>query len=91
MSLDYLAKLQHAHFPLLVRRASDVDQVRVLKAAEAITASVPHGPLNTAFGLDGEAVVFGLTERGQHLLRTAAPPPEAPLQRGRALRDDFLF
>lgn len=90
MSLDYLAKLEHAHFPLLVRKASDVDKVRVLKAAEVITASVPHGPLNSAFGIDGEAVVFGLTERGERALRAAAPPPEPPLQRGRPTRDDFL-
>lgn len=83
MPLDYLARLEQARFPLLVRKASDVDKVRVLKAAEFITASVPLGPLNTAFGEDGEAVVFGLTERGEHALRTAAPPPEAPLQRGR--------
>lgn len=62
----------------------------MLKAAEVITASVPHGPLNTAFGIEGEAVVFGLTERGERALRTAAPPPEAPLQRGRHASDDFL-
>lgn len=83
MPLDYLARLERARFPLLVRKASEVDKVRVLKAAEYITASVPLGPLNTAFGEEGEAVVFGLTERGEHALRRATPPPEAPLQRGR--------
>ncbi|KQP22000.1 hypothetical protein [Pseudorhodoferax sp. Leaf267] len=89
MSLDYLAKLENAHFPLLVRTASEVDKVRVLKAAEVITASVPHGPLNTPMSPEGEAVVFGLTERGERALRAAAPPPEAPLQLGRHPFDDF--
>ncbi|HVR48444.1 MAG TPA: hypothetical protein VMS38_01810 [Pseudorhodoferax sp.] len=84
MPLDYLAQLKRAHFPLLVRKASDVDKVRVLKAAEFITASVPLGPLNTPFGEDGEAVVFGLTERGELVLRDASPPPEGPLRRGRS-------
>jgi hypothetical protein len=83
MALDYLAQLERKQFPLLVRKASDVDKVRVLKAAEFITASVPRGPLNGASSELGEAVVFGLTERGEHALRHAAPPPEAPLQRGR--------
>ncbi|KQP19365.1 hypothetical protein [Pseudorhodoferax sp. Leaf265] len=83
MPLDYLARLERARFPLLVRKASDVDKVRVLKAAEYITASVPLGPLNTAFGEEGEAVIFGLTERGESALRGAMAPPEAPLQRGR--------
>lgn len=84
MALDYLARLEHARFPLLVRQASDVDKVRVLKAAEFITASVPYGPLNTAFGEEGEAVIFGLTERGEQALRNPQPPSEAPLRRGRS-------
>jgi hypothetical protein len=83
MPLDYLARLERARFPLLVRKASDVDKVRVLKAAEYITASVPLGPLNTAFGEEGEAVIFGLTERGESALRGAMAPPEAPLRLGR--------
>lgn len=87
MPLDYLARLENARFPLLVRRASDVDKVRVLKAAEFITASVPQGPLNTAFSDEGEAVIFGLTERGERALRDPMPPSEAPLRRGRTVDD----
>lgn len=83
MPLDYLARLERARFPLLVRKASEVDKVRVLKAAEFITASVPLEPLNSAFGDEGEAVVFGLTERGELALRNDMPPAEAPLRRGR--------
>lgn len=88
MSLDYLAHLEKARFPLVVRRSHEVDTVRVLKAAELITASVPQGRLNAAFSDEGEAVVFGLTERGERVLREAQPPAEAPLQRGRHPLDD---
>lgn len=89
MPLDYLARLESARFPLLVRTAADVDKVRVLKAAEFITASVPQGVLNAPFAEEGEAVVFGLTERGESALRMHAPPPEAALQRGRRMLDDL--
>lgn len=88
MPLDYLARLENARFPLLVRRAVDVDKVRVLKAAEFITASVPVGDLNAPLAEEGEAVIFGLTERGERALRQATPPPEAALQRGRRIQED---
>ncbi|WP_399683782.1 hypothetical protein [Xenophilus sp.] len=87
MSLEYLASIVKARFPLVVRRVSDVDNVRLLKAAELVTASVPQGPLNTPDGAEAEAVVFGITERGELALRSRRLP-EAPLRRGRALDDE---
>ena len=88
MSLDYLARIEKARFPLVVRHAHEVDSVRLLKAAELITASVPRGALNRALSDEGEAVVFGLTELGERVLRESHLPPEAPLQRGRHPLDD---
>ncbi|MDQ7958500.1 MAG: hypothetical protein REJ24_14750 [Rhodocyclaceae bacterium] len=88
MSLDYLARIEKARFPLVVRHSHEVDSVRLLKAAELITASVPRGTLNLAFSTEGEAVVFGLTELGERVLRQSRLPPEAPLRRGRAPLDD---
>ena len=87
MSLDYLASIEASRFPLVVRQARDVDNVRLLKAAELITASIPYGPLNGGPDDDAEAVVFGLTERGERVLRTRRLP-EAPLHRGRRPLDD---
>ena len=88
MSLDYLARIEKARFPLVVRRSHDVDSVRLLKAAQFITASVPRGMLNVARSDEGEAVVFGLTELGEQVLRQSRLPPEAPLRRGRRPLDD---
>jgi len=87
MSLEYLASIVTARFPLVVRRVRDVDNVRLLKAAELITASVPHGPLNNGGDSEAEAVVFGITERGELALRSHRLP-EAPLTRGRQRLDD---
>lgn len=90
MSLEFLTRIvAHARFPLVVRRSSDVDKVRLLKAAELITASVPRGRQNAGYGEDdAEAVVFGVTERGELAVREARAPAEAPLRRGRRLDDD---
>jgi len=88
MSLEFLARIEQSRFPLVVRQAREVDDVRLLKAAELITASIPYGPLNRGQGDDAEAVVFGITERGELALRTRRLP-EGPLRRGRRpLNDD---
>ena len=87
MSLDFLASIEQSLFPLVVRKPRDVDNVRVLKAAELITASIPYGPLNRGIGDDAEAVVFGLTERGELALRQRRLP-ESPIRRGRRPLDD---
>jgi hypothetical protein len=84
MSLNYLARIANARFPLVVTQARDIDSVLILKAAEMITASVPRGPMNEAADANGQAVVFGLTEHGEFALKRSQLPPEAPLQRGRA-------
>lgn len=88
MSLDYLARIVHARFPLRVRRASEIDKVRLLKAAEFITASVARRSVRPDAEDEVDAVVFGVTERGDLALREARPPPEAPLRRGRRPLDD---
>lgn len=89
MSLEFLTRIARARFPLVIRRRHEVDSVRLLKAAELITASVPHSPLNSGFGDEAEAVVFGVTERGELAVREAKAPAEAPLQRSpRRLDDD---
>ena len=88
MSMEFLNRLVHARFPLVVRRRDDVDKVRLLKAAELITASVPHSALNSGFGEEAEAVVFGVTERGELVAREARAPAEAPLRRGTRLDED---
>lgn len=88
MSLEFLTRIVHARFPLVVRRRDDVDKVRLLKAAELITASIPHGAPNAGFGEEVEAVVFGVTERGELVAREARAPAEAPLRRGTRLDDD---
>lgn len=89
MSLEFLTRIvAHARFPMVVRRSTDVDKVRLLKAAELITASVPRSRENSGFGEDAEAVVFGVTERGELAVREAKAPAEAPLRRGRRLDDD---
>ena len=88
MTMEFLTRIVHARFPLVVRRSSEVDSVRLLKAAELITASVPRIPLNSGFGDMAEAVVFGVTERGELVAREAKAPAEPPLRRGRRLDDD---
>ncbi|WP_225784378.1 hypothetical protein [Xenophilus sp. Marseille-Q4582] len=89
MSMEFLNRLiRNARFPLVVRHRDDVDQVRLLKAAELITASVPRSPLNSGFGDEAEAVVFGVTERGELVAREAKAPAEPPLRRGARLDDD---
>ena len=87
MSLEYLSSIERSRFPLVVRKARDVDSVRLLKAAELITASIPYGPLNRGLGDDAEAVVFGITERGECALRQRHLP-EGPLRRGCRPGDD---
>jgi|GEM_PF-2036938 len=89
MSLEYLARLEKARFPLVVKQATDIDSVCLLKAAEMITASVAREPRPAAVGEDSHAVVFGITERGELALRGAMMPPEAPLRRGRQLDSDL--
>lgn len=88
MSLEFLAGIVNARFPLTVRHPVEVDKVRLLKAAELITASVPPDWRNAGLPSDSAAVVFGVTERGETAARQACPPPEGPLRRGRHLFDD---
>lgn len=88
MSLEFLAHIVNARFPLVVRHTKEVDTVRLLKAAELITASVPRPPLDSQMGDVAEAVVFGVTERGELAVREAKAPAEAPLRRGRPRLDD---
>ncbi len=87
MSLEYLASIGNAHFPLVVRTVRDIDNIRLLKAAEMVTASVSPAALNAVDDEEAQAVVFGLTERGELALRAAQMPPESPLRRG---HDDLL-
>lgn len=88
MSLEFLARIARARFPLVIRRRQELDSVRLLKAAELITASVPHSPLNSGFGDEAEAVVFGVTERGELAVREAKAPAEAPLRRKQRRPDE---
>jgi len=88
MSLEFLTRIARARFPLVIRRRSELDSVRLLKAAELITASVPDSALNSGFGDNVEAVVFGVTERGELAVREARGPDEAPLRRGKRHEDD---
>lgn len=90
MSLQFLARIVNARFPLVVRLPTEVDTVRLLKAAELITASVAHAAADARSPAkrQPEAVVFGLTERGELAAREAQAPAEAPLRRGRPRLDE---
>ncbi len=70
MPIEFLADIEKRRFPLVVRTMAEVDKVRVLKAAEMLTAAIPP----CAYEDDGTphqsaAIVFGLTEGGARAVR----------------------
>lgn len=86
MSLEFLIRIARGRFPLVIRQRSEIDKVRLLKAAELITASIPSTPLNSQADDAIEAVVFGVTERGALVAREEKAPPEPPFRGASRLR-----